>query len=256
MARALVATARKACAGVVLLGAPIALGLTLTGQGDPRKSPYYCDLADKIGMKLLHRLDPEDAHDAAIKLLEAGFGPIEPKLKARPRLKTEVFGRTFSSPLGLAAGFDKQGKVVPALAKMGFGYVEVGGVTPLPQPGNPRPRLFRLAEDGALINRFGLNSDGAQKVAQRLILAAAAAQAEDSEAGDAEAEARARAGGVGAGSAAAGGVGGASSGGCGVGGCVVGVNLAKNTLSGDATADYVQGVLTLGPHVDVVKIHI
>lgn len=83
-------------------------------------------------------------------------------------LRTRVWGRDFANPIGLAAGFDKHAECPDALARLGFGFVEVGGVTPKPQPGNPRPRVFRLEEDGAVINRFGLNSDGVAAVAERL----------------------------------------------------------------------------------------
>jgi dihydroorotate dehydrogenase len=84
------------------------------------------------------------------------------------RLERHVFGLTFPNPIGLAAGFDKNAQAVPALAALGFGFVEVGTVTRVPQPGNPRPRLFRLPEDGALINRMGFNNDGAAVIAARL----------------------------------------------------------------------------------------
>ena len=85
-----------------------------------------------------------------------------------PRLATEVFGLRFRNALGLAAGFDKDARAVPALSALGFGFVEVGTVTPRPQPGNPRPRVFRLSEDAALVNRLGFNSQGAAAVAERL----------------------------------------------------------------------------------------
>lgn len=83
-------------------------------------------------------------------------------------LRREVFGLTFPNPVGLAAGFDKNGVAAPALAALGFGFIEVGTVTRLPQPGNPRPRLFRLPEDSALINRMGFNNQGAAALAERL----------------------------------------------------------------------------------------
>ncbi|GAN47127.1 quinone-dependent dihydroorotate dehydrogenase [Methylobacterium radiotolerans] len=115
---------------------------------------------------LLHRLDAERAHDltlAALALLPAGPRPADD-----PRLAVDLLGRRFPNPVGLAAGFDKGARVPDALLGLGFGFVEVGGVVPRPQPGNSRPRVFRLAADRAVINRFGLNSEGLQVVADRL----------------------------------------------------------------------------------------
>lgn len=85
-----------------------------------------------------------------------------------PRLQREVFGLQFKNPVGLAAGFDKNGELISEMANMGFGFIEVGTVTPLPQPGNPKPRMFRLPADGALINRMGFNNLGVDVVAQRI----------------------------------------------------------------------------------------
>jgi dihydroorotate dehydrogenase len=85
-----------------------------------------------------------------------------------PRLETEVFGETFPNPVGVAAGFDKNAEIPQAIRALGFGFVEVGGVTAVPQSGNPRPRLFRLREDEALVNRMGLNNEGATSVGERL----------------------------------------------------------------------------------------
>ena len=115
---------------------------------------------------LLHRLDAERAHDltlAALALLPAAPPPADD-----PRLAVAVLGRRFPNPVGLAAGFDKGARVPDALLGLGFGFVEVGGVVPLPQPGNPKPRVFRLPADRAVINRFGLNSEGVAAVADRL----------------------------------------------------------------------------------------
>src|SRR5207344_1945068 len=90
------------------------------------------------------------------------------------RLAVHAFGLAFPNPVGLAAGFDKNAEVVDALFRLGFGFIEAGGVTPQPQPGNPRPRLFRLDADQAVINRLGLNSDGVEIVASRLAARAGA----------------------------------------------------------------------------------
>jgi dihydroorotate dehydrogenase len=114
---------------------------------------------------LVFALDPESAHRlalGALKLLPAGAPP-----EAGP-LATQVAGIAFPNPLGMAAGFDKDGEVPDALLGLGFGFAEVGSITPLPQSGNPKPRLFRLTEDRAVINRMGFNNGGAQAAAERL----------------------------------------------------------------------------------------
>ena len=115
---------------------------------------------------LLFRMDPESAHDLAFKALEKGT--VSAKTFESPLFEQEFFGVKFPNPLGLAAGFDKNARAVPHWHKLGFGSVEVGTVTWHAQPGNPKPRLFRLPEDQALINRMGFNNDGAEKVASRL----------------------------------------------------------------------------------------
>ncbi len=108
---------------------------------------------------LVRRLDPERAHGLALAALKAGLVPSGRPV-AEPRLRTTLWGLEFANPLGLAAGFDKEAEAVDAALGLGFGFVEIGSVTPEPQPGNPRPRLFRLPEDGAVINRMGFNSRG------------------------------------------------------------------------------------------------
>jgi dihydroorotate dehydrogenase len=114
---------------------------------------------------LLRLLPPELAHRAAVRSLgRAGrAGPADD-----PILACELWDRRFANPVGLAAGFDKSAEAYPGAAALGFGFLEVGSVTPRPQPGNPRPRLFRLAGDRAVINRMGFNNDGATAVAARL----------------------------------------------------------------------------------------
>lgn len=119
-----------------------------------------------LARPFLHALDAEAAH----RLTVTGLS-LAPPLPHRPddkRLAVKAFGLAFPNPLGLAAGFDKHAEVPDALLRLGFGFVEVGGVTPLAQAGNPRPRVFRLSADGAIINRYGLNSEGAEAVARRL----------------------------------------------------------------------------------------
>jgi dihydroorotate dehydrogenase len=116
---------------------------------------------------LLRFIDPEAAHRLAIRALRAGLVPRQ-HLADETILQQELWGLRFSNPVGLAAGFDKHAEASDALLDQGFGFVEIGGVTPKPQPGNPRPRLFRLTEDEAVINRMGFNSDGLEVVRARL----------------------------------------------------------------------------------------
>ncbi len=111
-----------------------------------------------LARPVLHRLDPERAHDLTLRALAAL--PMTTPKPDDPRLAVETFGIRFANPIGLAAGFDKNGTVSHKAAALGFGFAEVGTLTPLPQPGNPKPRLFRLPEHGAVINRFGFNNAG------------------------------------------------------------------------------------------------
>ncbi|MEO0819732.1 MAG: quinone-dependent dihydroorotate dehydrogenase [Pseudomonadota bacterium] len=131
---------------------------------------------ERAGLAVLRCVDPERAHGLALAALEAGLGPGGGPVTS-PRLATELAGLTLPNPIGIAAGFDKEGRAVGPLLAAGPGFVELGGVTPLPQPGNPRPRLFRLPVDGAVINRFGLNSAGQEAMAARLEAARAAGAA-------------------------------------------------------------------------------
>jgi len=123
-------------------------------------------LFDRVARPLMRVLDPEDAHALTIKALKVA--PLPRPAEDDPRLAVRAFGLNFPSPVGLAAGFDKNAEVPGALLRLGFGFVEIGTVTPRPQTGNPRPRLFRLDADEAVINRFGFNSDGAEAVLRRL----------------------------------------------------------------------------------------
>ena len=121
-----------------------------------------------LASRLLRALPPEAAHRATVRLtgLMAPFLPEAPSDDAR--LKVSALGLRFPNPIGLAAGFDKDANVPGAMLKLGFGFVECGTVTPRPQIGNPRPRLFRLPEDGAVINRMGFNNEGMASAARRL----------------------------------------------------------------------------------------
>jgi dihydroorotate dehydrogenase len=166
--------------------------------------------------RLLGLLPPERAHRLTIRVLAAGLAP---RLRHHddPILQTRLWGLTFPNPVGLAAGFDKDAEAVDALLGLGFGFVETGSVTPLPQPGNPRPRLFRLRRDGAVINRMGFNSKGADAAAARLALSR---------------KGRGQLTGV------------------------LGINLGKNKDSADAAADYCTGVAKLGRYADYLVVNV
>jgi dihydroorotate dehydrogenase len=123
-------------------------------------------LVDSLARPLLRMLEPEDAHRLAIGALK--FPPFVKLVADDRRLAVRAFGLNFPNPVGMAAGFDKHAEVPDALLRLGFGFVEVGTVTPVPQVGNPRPRLFRLYRDEAVINRLGFNSEGADAVLRRL----------------------------------------------------------------------------------------
>jgi dihydroorotate dehydrogenase len=164
-------------------------------------------LLDRLARPLLRALDPEDGHGLAVKMLK--FAPLRQPSEDDRRLATRAFGLNFPNPVGIAAGFDKNAEVPDALLRAGFGFVEVGTITPLPQSGNPRPRLFRLEADAAVINRLGFNSEGADAVLRRLA-ARAVAPSLSSPAGRG-----------------------------GWGGGIVGINVGANKDSPDRIADYV-----------------
>ena len=129
-------------------------------------------LYERFVRPILFSVDPETAHHLALDLLRAASA-VPPGLAFLRRFQpppkpVHLFGLNFPNPIGLAAGFDKNGVALPAWAALGFGFVELGTVTAKPQPGNPRPRIFRFPEEHALINRLGFNNDGADAVAERL----------------------------------------------------------------------------------------
>ena len=124
-------------------------------------------LVERLGRQALFCLDPETAHGLSIKALKAGL-PVAKSPRYDERLRTTVAGVTFDNPLGMAAGYDKNAEVPDALLTLGFGFAEVGTVTPLPQSGNPKPRIFRLTEDRAVINRLGFNNEGHEAAERRL----------------------------------------------------------------------------------------
>ena len=124
-------------------------------------------LIEKTGMALLRRIDPETAHGIALAALKTPLAPL-PGPVTSDRLRCSLAGMDLPNPIGLAAGFDKNAVALAPLMRAGFGFLEVGAATPHAQPGNPKPRLFRLAEDSAAINRFGFNNEGAERITERL----------------------------------------------------------------------------------------
>nr|XP_016488193.1 PREDICTED: dihydroorotate dehydrogenase (quinone), mitochondrial-like [Nicotiana tabacum] len=174
-------------------------------------------------------LDPEVAHKLAVSAAARGWVPRE-KRPDPPILGLDVWGRRFSNPVGLAAGFDKNAEAVEGLLGLGFGFVEVGSVTPIPQEGNPKPRIFRLPNEGAIINRCGFNSEGIVAVAKRLGAQHGKRKLETSSTSSPSGDEVKHGGKAGPG--------------------ILGVNLGKNKTSEDAAADYVQGVHTLSQYAD------
>ena len=124
-------------------------------------------IVESVGLKLLRLSNPEFAHNVALKALKLGL-VTKPKIRVSKNLRTSIGGLELDSPVGLAAGFDKNAEAVDPLLKYGFGFVEVGTVTPKSQPGNPKPRLFRLPKDQAVMNRLGFNNLGMDIVSSRL----------------------------------------------------------------------------------------
>ncbi len=164
-----------------------------------------------LATALLRRLPAETAHHAALRAIALGWGPK--RSADRPRLTQTIWGRRFPNPLGLAAGLDKDAEAHEGFLAAGFGFVEVGTLTPKPQIGNPLPRLFRLPEDRGVINRMGFNNCGIADAVERLAR-------------------RDRARGI------------------------VGINIGKNKDQADAVADYVTGVLALGPLADYLTVNV
>lgn len=122
---------------------------------------------ERLGLALLHRIDPERAHGLSLLALRSGLAPL-PGPVDLPRLHTTLAGMALLNPVGLAAGYDKNAEAVAPLSRAGFGFIEVGAATPLAQPGNDKPRLFRLTQDRAAINRFGFNNQGMEAIGARL----------------------------------------------------------------------------------------
>ncbi|XP_010696362.1 dihydroorotate dehydrogenase (quinone), mitochondrial isoform X4 [Beta vulgaris subsp. vulgaris] len=189
--------------------------------------------ATKLVNPFFALLDPEVAHTLAVSAAARGWVPRE-KRPDPSILGLEVWGRKFSNPVGLAAGFDKNAEAVEGLLGLGFGFVEVGSVTPIPQEGNPKPRIFRLREELAIINRCGFNSEGIQAVAKRLGAQHGKRKLDEtSNTSTAEGKPGGKAGPG-----------------------ILGVNLGKNKISEDAANDYVQGVHTLSQYADYLVINV
>src|SRR5690606_827737 len=168
-------TARRRCSTSTACRAGRCPARSRSGRRS-RPAAEHVDLY-RLARPALFRLDPERAHELTLQGLRLAS---RSRLALRasgafargardPSLRVEAFGLTFPNPVGLAAGLDKDGVAVPALAALGFGYLEVGTVTALAQPWNPRPRLFRLVEDGALVNRMGFNNRGAERLAASVL---------------------------------------------------------------------------------------
>ncbi len=163
---------------------------------------------------LLMTLPPETAHRMTLKALQTGL--VRGSADEDPILAVHLWGQTFANPVGLAAGFDKNAQAPRPLLRMGFGFVEIGSVTPRPQAGNPRPRVFRLPRHGAIINRLGFNNDGLAAAAERLRQVRSAPD-----------PAR-----------------------------PIGANVGCNKDSPDSAADYRLGIATLAPLVDYVVVNV
>ncbi|KOM36483.1 hypothetical protein LR48_Vigan02g263300 [Vigna angularis] len=181
--------------------------------------------ATKLVNPFFALLDPEFAHNLGVSAAARGWVPRE-KRPDVPILGLEVWGRKFSNPVGLAAGFDKNAEAVDGLLALGFGFVEVGSVTPVPQDGNPKPRIFRLRNEGAVINRCGFNSEGIVAVAKRLGAQHGKRKLDETSSTSPSSNNEVKQGGK-------------------AGPGILGVNLGKNKTSEDAAADYVQGVINV-----------
>ncbi|MGH6671946.1 MAG: quinone-dependent dihydroorotate dehydrogenase [Xanthobacteraceae bacterium] len=181
------------------------------------------DLFDFLARPILRALDPEQAHRLAIAMLKCV--PLPRTQPEDRRLATRAFGLHFPNPVGIAAGFDKHAEAPDALLRLGFGFAEVGTITPLAQPGNPRPRLFRLEADRAVINRLGFNSEGAEAVLARLVKRVNARPTPGSTSGAGE-------------------------------GGIVGVNIGANKEAPDRIRDYVDLIERFAPVASYITINV
>jgi dihydroorotate dehydrogenase len=185
-------------------------------SGEQRSSgETVLDRMYALARPILHRLDAEQAHRVTVRALQLGLVRGAAAIDD-PILATQVFGLDFANPVGLAAGFDKHAEVADAMLSLGFGFVEAGTVTPRPQPGNPKPRLFRLTEDRAVINRFGFNSGGLPPFKERLLRRRTAPRAAG----------------------------------------IVGANVGKNRDTTDAAADYERCIEELAASADYLVVNV
>jgi dihydroorotate dehydrogenase len=253
-------TVRTVVGGAVTLGV-VEYTTHLPSQG--KSSALYHQVSDTVLTPLMRTyLDPEVAHSLALELTQRGLAPrhrpssLEQRLDVKSVLAIPMDGETnssslvFPNPIGLAAGFDKDGQAIQALLDMGFGSVEIGTVTPQPQPGNPKPRMFRLADDLGIINRYGFNSKGADIVENNLRAfrqAQAQATQQNSTTNNKQQQHQQSmllslfytlfpppkpAQGL------------------------LGINIGKNKITEDAKIDYVHNILQLGPYADYLVINI
>ncbi|XP_048333500.2 dihydroorotate dehydrogenase (quinone), mitochondrial [Ziziphus jujuba] len=225
--------------GRLLTGATIGLAIAGGAYVSTVDEATFCGWlfsATKLVNPFFALLDAEVAHKLAVSAAARGWVPREKRLDPSI-LGLEVWGRKFSNPIGLAAGFDKNAEAVDGLLALGFGFVEVGSVTPIPQEGNPKPRIFRLRQEGAIINRCGFNSEGIVAVAKRLGAQHGKRKLDETSSTSPSSSDEVRHGGK-------------------AGPGILGVNLGKNKTSEDAAADYVQGVHTLSQYADYLVINV
>lgn len=226
--------ARKMAARPVLQGSFLPRLALLLGVTAASAAVYYAAdsraaVHEYVLCPILRVLtDAETGHRLGITFMKYGILPRLPPQPADPRLAVDVFGTTLDSPVGLAAGLDKDGEAIDTLFGLGFSYVEIGSITPEPQPGNPKPRFFRLPKDEAVINRYGFNSSGHFSV-----MATLASRLQSALAGNGAPPAHNSLR--------------PSS--------LLAINLGKNK-TGDEVLDYVRGVQRLGPYADVLVINV
>ncbi|KAL3663551.1 hypothetical protein V7S43_011438 [Phytophthora oleae] len=208
-------------AAYVAVGTGAAAAVVAAANGVVPHEWVIRQLAEPM-MPVVRLFDPETAHKIAVQCARFGLTPkdteTDPEL-----LHVKALGLEFTNPLGIAAGFDKDAEAMEGMLDMGFGCVEIGSVTPKPQPGNPQPRVFRLYEDRGVINRYGFNSKGLEHVGARLeryVDSRVKRQGNGHRAG------------------------------------VLGVNLGKNKLTEDAASDYVQGVHALAKYADYLVVNV
>ncbi|KAK8797142.1 hypothetical protein WA158_004352 [Blastocystis sp. Blastoise] len=199
---------------VFYTGLAIAGGVVYWSWDTIRATAPYAWCVD-ASMPMMRMLNPEMAHKAGVLAAKYHLSPIDKSYY--PELSTDACGMHFPNCVGLAAGFDKNAVAINSLHEAGFGFIEVGGVTPKAQPGNPSPRMFRLSEYGGIINRFGLNNEGHTRVVPRLRTWYDKYHGKTG---------------------------------------LLGVNLAENKGTEDSVNDYVQGIKNLGPYSDFVVINV